>query len=336
MKLISFSFILVLFSGVLYGQSLDSRIQYNIIVESESDDSSIAVSYEIIDLMDKSNSKSVDSIDELMRSLFQDLNKQPLEKQQVLFYVHGMWGGKRFAFNRTYKMIEKMYLEDSSSDIARIISIKWPGNKMEYKINKKKLYEIDQEVTRILNDFFQSFYFFRFAYDMNNVALDMLAHSLGTELIKEVICQMPIQEYKSEVIEHLILASPDLSTDVFKLDTCFGENLCLIKQATVYYSGRDLTLGVSNNLNDIDRLGRVGPSENSVIPGNVCFVDVTEIKDDTNLSDLMTGHSTFRASPCVAKDILSTLTNNPALKLTERNTVDEQLNKYKLKPITEQ
>jgi len=311
-------FLFSVFFWSLNAQVESKRLQYNIVVESKSDEDIIRTTFEIEDLDNSTNSKTVDSMSELISALFKDLSELPKNKNQVLFYVHGMWGGKKFAFDRTYKMIENLYIDHEDSDVARIISLKWPGNKMEYKVNKKKLYQIDDDVTELFEDFFTSYYTNRYFSGLPNIDIDMIAHSLGTELIKEVICQLPQEKFTSPIIDQLILASPDLATDVFEKEECFADNLHLANHTTVYFSTRDLTLGVSNNLNDLDRLGRAGPTENSIIPEQTTFVEISEIKDETNFSDLMTGHSSFRASPVVSRDILSILTKNRNVQYVSR------------------
>lgn len=324
--------ILLLLPSVLLTSQIEvSRLQYNIIVESEPKEESIKTSFEIQNLDDESQSQEVSSIQELIGFLIDDLIQLPQEKRQVLFYVHGMWGGKKFAFDRTYKMIENLYIRNEDSDIARVVSIKWPGNKMEYKVNKKKLYQIDQQITNLFQEFLSNFYTFKYLNNLNDVSLDMIAHSLGTELIKEVLCQLPRENYNAPIIDQLILASPDLATDVFEKEKCFGESMRIVDHTTIYFSDRDLTLSVSNNLNKLDRLGRAGPSEISSIPSNVSFVEVTYIKDETNFSDLMTGHSSFRASPVVSKDILSMLTKKAELRLAQREVKNNEQHIFKLK-----
>jgi len=323
---ITFLILSLLSSFFINAQEQTSRLQYNIIVESGPIDDDITTAFEIQDLDDKSKSKSIKSQQELIAFLFADLAQLPKNKRQVLFYIHGMWGGKKFAFDRTYKMIENLYVNSPDSDIGRIVSIKWPGNKMEYKVNKKKLYQIDQQVTALFQEFFDNFYINKYMSQLTNVDLDMIAHSLGTELIKEVICQLPHGYYTSPIIDQLILASPDLATDVFEKEPCFGKHLDLVNHVTVYFSDRDLTLNVSNNLNKHDRLGRAGPSLNSQIPSNVSFVETTQVKDETNFSDLMTGHSSFRASPIVTKDILSVLTRNISLRTVQRKVSNPEQN----------
>ena len=322
--------IFCILSALILNAQESQRLQYNIIVESEEGSDEVKLSYEILNLDDKSSSRQVKNAQQFNALLMTDLASCPLNKRQVLFYIHGMWGGKKFAFNRTYRMLEELYLDNKYSDIARIVSIKWPGNKMEYKVNKKKLYQIDNAVTNVFIEFFNSFYTFRHINNLNGVEVDMIAHSLGTELFKEVICQWPVEIFSGPIIDNLILASPDLTTDVFEKEECFGNNINIANKVTVYFSDRDLTLGVSKNLNDLDRLGRAGPSSNSKIPKNVNFIDATKIKDETNFSDLITGHSSFRASPIVSRDILSLLTYNPEIRIIKRKIVNEDQHIFKL------
>ncbi|MBT8232786.1 MAG: alpha/beta hydrolase [Saprospiraceae bacterium] len=318
---------LILFSlSVAYGQS--QRIQYNVIVNN--DDDKLQFDYEVVDLDDKSKSTTPRNIDEFLVAFFNDISILPADKNQPLFYIHGMWGGKKFAFNRTYKMMEALYLENEATDIARIISIKWPGNNMEYKVNKATLYEIAPEVTEWFSNFLLKFHMYKYVSKSYNISLDILAHSLGTELTKEILCGINYDNLEYPLIDNLILASPDLVTDVFETTPCFTKNLCMTNETHIYFSERDLTLGVSNNLNKIDRLGRAGPSEKSSIPTNVCFIDVSDVKDETNFSDLMTGHSSFRASPIVSQDILEVLTEQKQHDRVPRSLMNSEKRIYKL------
>ena len=120
----------------------DQNVQYNIVVDID-EDTSIQVHYEVIFTDKKRKDRKyfeTTSQDSFLLILMEDLEQLDADKNKILFYVHGMWGGRRMNFNHAYGLMTKAYLNHPESDIARMLSLKWPGNKPEYKENKKVLY----------------------------------------------------------------------------------------------------------------------------------------------------------------------------------------------------
>lgn len=305
--------------------NLHSQTQFNVkVIEG---DSILGFQYEILDIKDSHNNFETKELSVFTSKLFDSLNSLPENKNQPLFYIHGMWGGRRFAFNRTFNMLDDFYLSNSESDVGVIVSLIWPGNKMDYKVNKDKLYNIAPQISDWFHKFLFTFHYFNHVDSDSEYKLDLLAHSLGTELTKEILCGIDHELYEKALIDELILAAPDLVNDVFDSEDCFGPSLKLAKRTHVYYSSRDLTLSVSNNLNDQDRLGRTGPSDLITYPETVYFIDVSSVKDDKNMPDLITGHSYFRASPIVSNDMNCVLKGDT---FEDRETVDEYRNCFML------
>jgi len=286
----------------------DQDVQYNILIDSPQD-SVIDVVYEIVttDSIGDSKTYITASLDSFLIVLQNDITHQDTVKNRLLFYIHGMWGGRRVNFNKAYKLMSRAYIDHEDSDIARMVSLKWPGNKMEYKQNKKTLYSISDTISEVVLRFLDALHIQDVGYEDNGNRVDLIAHSLGTELLKEVVVYASENDKVDRYFDQVIVAAPDWDIDVFSIDSSLYELEHMANRTHVYYSTRDMTLSISRNLNKQSRFGLDGPTENLKLPDNVYAVNVTNVKDDNNMPDLMTGHNYYRASPIVTTDILNTL-----------------------------
>ncbi len=274
--------------------------------------------------------------DSFMMLLLSDLHSQVAEKNQILFYVHGMWGGTRVGFTKAYGLMTKNYLNAEDSDIARIVSLKWPGNDMEYKTNKERLYRLAPFLGEELFIFIRRFQLLQIATNGKVVfELDMLAHSLGNELVKECFKGIDEAEWIYPLFDQMIFAAPDFDEDIYSDQEVMSALHHAGRRSHIYFSERDLTLEVSKNLNKKDRIGRCGPGECNLDNEQIYFVDVTLVKDDTNFPDLITGHSYFRSSPIVSNDMLQVMMGLDANYNPARKIKDETLNLYILNPVSE-
>lgn len=305
--------------------------QFNIIVDADNDQNSFLYELKILD--NKLNSKlkfQTSSQDSFVKWIIKDLRELQPGKRQILFYVHGMWGGQNFNFNRSYKLMNKWYLEQESSDIGRIVSIKWPGNDFEYKVNKGRIENLAPALRNITKGLIRKIQIYQILYEDFDVKFDLLAHSLGNELVKEMFKDAHESDKEYLLFDQIVLAAPDLDFDIYEEDMNALNLHRIARRTHIYFSGRDLTLEVSKNLNKIDRLGRTGPSNNSRIEENVYFIDVSNVKDDDSFGDLITGHSYFRSSPSASHDMLQVLTGEEMDKISNRQIKDKSLNVFLL------
>jgi esterase/lipase superfamily enzyme len=305
----------------------DQDVQYNILIDSPQD-SIIDVVYEI-ETTDENGENQIyqtASLDSFLIVLHNDMAHQDTSKNQLLFYIHGMWGGRRVNFNKAYKLLSNAYIEHEDSDIARIISLKWPGNKMEYKENKKTLYSISDTIAEVFLEFVEAA---NLGFDKGS-RMDLMSHSLGTELFKEVIKYASEQERLAAYFDQVIIAAPDWDIDVWNIDSSLYNIQDIAERTHVYFSHRDMTLSISKNLNKQSRFGLDGPPDSLVLPPNVYAVDVTNVKDDNNMPDLMTGHNYYRASPIVTVDMLHTLLGYKPQQYNNRKLSEKYPNVYYL------
>ncbi|NNE26016.1 MAG: alpha/beta hydrolase, partial [Saprospiraceae bacterium] len=294
----------LLSSNALIAQS-EFDIEYNIKVDKPKDGVA-TLSYEIKKhhrYEDYNQKIETMSIDTFLKYLLYDISQLPDHKNKVLLYIHGMWGSSPWNFINSMGMIERAYLENRDSDIARIISMKWPGNNMDYKDNKSRVYQIADEIAPVMIQLIRTFQIVDIFNPNFDTHMDLICHSLGNELFKEIFSYLPTEQYDHEIFDQIILAAPDLDVGVFRFD---GPLYSLPKIANgihIYYSRKDLTLGVSKNLNKKERLGIYGPDENDVVKENMYFIDVSDVKDEANFGERLTGHSYYRSSKLATRDM---------------------------------
>ncbi len=321
--------ICMFFASVTTAQSdiYNQDIQYNILIDSPQD-SVIDVLYEIetTDKYGDTQLYQTASLDSFLIVLHNDISHQDTSKNQLLLYIHGMWGGRRVNFNKAYKLMSQSYMDHEESDIARIISLKWPGNMMEYRENKKTLYSISDTIAEVFLKFVEGA---NMGFERRS-RIDLISHSLGTELLKEVVVYASDNDKLDAYFDQIIVAAPDWDVDVFSIDSALYNIQYLADRTHVYFSHRDMTLSISKNLNKQSRFGLDGPQENLVLPDNVYAIDVTNVKDDNNMPDLMTGHNYYRASPAVTEDMLHVMLGYKEDKYNNRKSSEKYQNVFYL------
>lgn len=310
--------------------SAQQQILYNVIVSKPEGDS-IPIKYEIVikDLKTgKKNYVHPNNIEAFTNYLITDLSQHPEEKQQLLCYIHGMFGSNRWNFNHAIGLLLNAFVDQPGSDIACILAVKWPGNGMEYKDNKSRVYKIDKALSTTLSTIIRRVQLVGFFNHGMKSEVDLLAHSLGNELFKEVLLEWQIDENSYRYFDQIILAAPDLDTGLFNDDSDLA-NLPLVANRThVYFSSKDLTLQVSKNLNKKDRLGIVGPTSSDAPNENIHFVDVSNVKDESSFGERITGHSYYWSSKIATEDMLFSLMGKDLKAYKNRSALDSSHNTY--------
>lgn len=322
-------FILSLF-GTLSAQD---NVQFNMLMIPS--DSGYSIIYEKLDYkknINRGDRQLTESRDSFLVWLLEDLSGFDEDKRQVLFYVHGMWGGQKGPFNRAYKLLSTHFLEAENSDVARIVSLKWPGNDMDYSDNKGRIPELVPVLKEELTALVRSFQLAQWLDPTTDSSWDLLAHSLGNELIRAVLRDLPSSQYDYPLFDNIIFAASDFDCDVYDTDSLMQNVHNTARQCHIYYSERDLTLEVSKNLNKKDRLGRTGPTNYDRIPVNTSLIDVTLVKDEINFPDLLTGHSYYRASPLVTGDMLQAIMSEKPVASNYRLAKESGLNHFLISP----
>jgi esterase/lipase superfamily enzyme len=303
------------------GIQAQNNYQYNIVLDKDS------VIYEIKLLDDKLREKELfhyTELDTFVSYLCKDLGMQWEGKQEILFYVHGMWGSQSAMFRKSFTLMHELFLEDPDSDIARFVSLKWPSNEVEYNKNKQTVIDIAPQMAEVFKSFLISYQNYSTLLNGRKVHLDLLAHSMGNELIKEMLKYLDTSDLELPVIKQMIWAAADLDGDAFETDSLMLKYNQFAQRNHIYYNYRDLPLEVSKQLNKTDRLGLVGSLDSIEYPRNTYFVDVSFIRDDTNIPDLVSGHNYHRSSPQIIKDMLYVLMDCMATEISQRKPTDHE------------
>lgn len=275
---------------------------------------------------------STRSLDTFLIVMSTDLKALPKEKNNFLFFIHGMLGGQRLNLNMTLDNMKDMYLDPLSSDIARMVWIRWPGNTPVYNQAKENGHVIAPSLAIVQSKIVNHL---KNVSDTNDLELsiDLLAHSLGCELFKEI--------YKHEKdnqnrYDQIVLCAADLEVDVFCESGPLEDLHKSCNRASVYHSDKDLTLGISSKLNKRGRLGLDGAHADSHFHSDYVFVNMSQISDETFLPMKLTGHAYYRGSRRAGRDILQTLVGTPADKITGRAFSKKKDNHFKLIPDEEE
>ncbi len=264
-------------------------------------------------------------IDTFLFLIKRDLEDLPDDKDNVLYYLHGMMGGQVINMNFTIIGLTEFYIHPEESDIGRLLWIRWPGNFPAYLKDKENAYAIAEDMSIKLLKINESLSLIK--SKNSPIEIDFMAHSLGCELFKEIHSYI---EPTKQMYGDVILSAADLDVDVFLKGGSLSNLNLLSKRSTIYYSSRDLTLSFSKRLNKKPRLGLDGAHEDSVILPSFYFVDVTDIRDETFLPMRLTGHAYYRGSKRVSLDMMATLRGMDSTVISGRDTNPDRPNHYKL------
>jgi len=326
-------FLLCLLSCNLLGQAqFLGDVQYNIVIRSDQqNDFDVLYEVRFPELNDKPEAVYfTESQDSFLLMMFEDLKNAHPERSQLLLHFHGMWGSRPGNFNRAYKLLSEHFLERPESDIHRMINVKWPGNKVEYHLNKEKILEIADPLQDIVVKLSRKIQLINFLNNKVSIELDVISHSLGNVLIEEMVQYIEPEEFEYPLFSEVVLAAPDQETDAFIEGGRMSKFHKLSKRTHVYFSTKDLTLGISKNLNERSRLGLDGPITESLIQDNVYFVDCTQVTDEANFGDKMTGHSYYRASPIATFDMLECFKSKRVEEIGTRKLTNKQLQIFQI------
>ena len=303
----------------------DSYRTYTINVNTK-DSVSVELSYTIRFFNKKTVGKyETTSIDSFLMLLTQDIQKQPLDNSDLLFYFHGMFGGQPANYNYTLLDFKERYLDKENSSMCRVIGYRWPAQNAAYIRNKEVAYQIADTLSDNFNHLVS-------AIREEDNKVNVIANSLGAELLKEMLKYELQRDTNQLQLNQVIISAPDLVDTAIESDEIMSMAVDLCHRITVYYSQKDFTLTISKNLNKENRLGLNGPSSNTEGNDKICYVEVTDISDEKNLAWKMTGHSYVRASDIISRDMLSAMMGEEANQISNREEQEKERNIFRLKP----
>jgi len=207
--------------------------------------------------------------------------------RSVLVFVHGY--NNRFD-DAVFRFAQIAH--DSGTQAVPVL-FAWPSRGATFA------YAYDRESANYSRDALEALlnYFVR---DPSVGEISILAHSMGNWVTIEALRQMSIRNHGfSAKIKNIMLASPDVDVDVFRMQmTAMGENHPRI---TLFVSSDDKALAGSRWLwGSTARLGQIDPQAepyNSFLQKNkIDVVDLSKVKSDDRFN-----HGKFAESPQVVK-----------------------------------
>lgn len=213
------------------------------------------------------------------------------KKRHVLLFVHGFNNAYDDAVYRFAQIVH-----DGGADAVPVL-FTWPSRGSVFA------YNYDRESTNYSRDALEEvLQALAKAPEVQDVTV--LAHSMGSFLALESLRQMAIRNGRiAPKIHNVILAAPDVDTDVFRQQ--LGEMGAPDQRPrfTLFVSRDDRALQVSTRIaNGVPRLGaidpRAEPYRSEFAAAKIDAFDLTELRASDSLA-----HGKFAASPAVVKAI---------------------------------
>ena len=210
------------------------------------------------------------------------------KSRRILIFVHG--------FNNRYEDAVYRFAQivhDSKTDVAPVM-FTWPSRASIFD------YNYDKESTNYSRDALEDL-LRRASKDPAIGEVTVMAHSMGSWLTVEALRQMAIRDGRvAPKIKNVILASPDLDVDVFRMQwAAMGKDK---PKFTIFVSRDDRALNISRRISgNVERLGQIDPSQEpyrSALEnaGDITIFDLTELKGGDRLN-----HGKFAESPEVVR-----------------------------------
>lgn len=240
--------------------------------------------------------------------------------ENLLVFIHGFDNSfadaiKRAAFNRAW------FADGGAPGATSVVAFTWPslGELLEknptsltsgYKFDQGRAGDCGFHLAKFLLEIDKLEKAFRLAKPGGRIFL--LAHSMGNWALQAGIAAWFQQRASTDVVfDEVFLAAPDERFDTF--DTPGGLRLSRLKdiahRITIYYSGLDTIIWLSNGINGVMRLGFAGPTDKSddslFPPAKYRMRDCAGVLDYDCFDGFDASHQYYRKSRKVRADIVA-------------------------------
>jgi esterase/lipase superfamily enzyme len=232
-------------------------------------------------------SKKVMTIKEFPEArLWQAFNKaaNDSEKNKVVLFVHGYNIDFSKGCNRA------ALFQQTLNEHSRLLLFSWPsaGALVRYTQDEANIEWSQHSLEAVIQNLSEIY---------GPERLSIVAHSLGSRGVFRVLQLLSRKDNKKHINE-LVFLAPDIDADVFR--SAFPELKKIVNRISLYSSGNDQPLRLSNEVHGYPRLGEAG--ENLVVLRGMDTIDVSLTGGRE-----MTGHLYHLYNDTVRADLASLL-----------------------------
>ena len=225
-------------------------------------------------------------------------NRLPIEKQNILFYIHGLWADNKHFVATSTAILQEEIFNATQSPYGLIISLQWEAG-ISYKKNYLNAQNKGKAFASILENILADLHF-----DGSNIDVSFLNHSMGN-IVFDALTNALVESNRHFKFKYALLMAADLPDDIFQstmksMPQFFGA-------IYVYYNLNDKTLQVAHAMSPKARIGIYGPVTRELLPSNIKLRDASDIKDNESFFSSVTFHRYFYTSPTIRAEILSIL-----------------------------
>ncbi|TGL17377.1 alpha/beta hydrolase [Leptospira bourretii] len=242
------------------------------------------------------------SEEDFIKQLNVDLSNN-INKKKVLIFLHGYNTSFNDAALKTAQLTHDLQFEGTS------IFYSWPSRaeKLGYPADENESRNSQHNLIEFLSRIYS-----------NNRFTDIyiIAHSLGTRLISEIIYSdtKKIPNFKTKT-KILVLAAPDIDPVYFR-NSVAPSFAALKSSITIYANKNDKALSLSEQFHDSNRVGSISPSDN--------IYPYIETIDATGTGEDFLDHSYFSDSYKLLNDMVYLLKgikakNRDLLQINSKN-----------------
>ena len=277
------------------------------------------------------NSENRKGSAEWFHKLYEEMQSDDL-KNDTLVFIHGFYCGFE-CFINNMKHLKKHYVDNPSSNIARIVGFTWPSNNKltQYPSDRSDALFAGEALAKSWQKLLQFFSEVVGIDKRCGNAIHLMAHSLGTRVFEQMVDHINKSHYSGlgQVFSEIILAAPDIQHDTFEKGNPLYNINDFCERLHVYTHKSDDALRISKYTKNFEsRLGKNGPVKPFNIPNNVTVVDCTKISDQKTGREKLIDHWYYKNSATVIKDIEMVLNGDDEFP---KRSYKASQNKYILK-----
>ncbi len=254
--------------------------------------------------------------------LYTDMVEDTSNKGDVLFFIHGF--ANKLEDNLEHiNRLHKLYLAPANSPVKHMIYVSWPtfGRLFgKYKDDQKDAVRTGRILGKIYEDLQ---HFFDHLFEELNLyrcrhKIHLAAHSMGNQVLREMLEFMPVQRLNSMFGEVLLLHA-DVEDDVFEPSKTFNKLEPLADRVHIYIHKGDDALRISRFTKNFNkRLGQKGPKHLKNLNDETFVVDTTKTKGKSPIKEEIVDHWGYMHKQELIDDIIHVLNGVDAAEIEER------------------